>query len=219
MNRKADTEKAMSYPRYALISVSDKTGIENLARALCDFGFDILSTGGTAEALVAAGIPVTETSEFTEFPEVLDGLVKSLHPRVYSGILARETPKHFDALLEIGSAYIDIVICNLFPLQKVATSPSVPLHELMDQIDVGGPGLLKAAAKNFERVSVICDTDKYEELLWYLASKGEVPYEVRFEWAKRAFEHVTTYDSMIYATLLEYDLSTGHKVTGVPCRY
>ncbi len=219
MRRNSENDKAMSYPRYALISVSDKTGIENLARALCDFGFDILSTGGTAEALVAAGIPVTETKEFTDFPEILGGLAKTMHPKIYGGILARESQTHFDELLEVGSAYIDLVVCNLYPIPKTTPNATIPLSEFIEKIDVGGPSLLKAAAKNFERVSVICDTDKYEELLWHLASKGEVPYEVRFEWAKRAFEHVTTYDSVIYATLLEYDLATGHKITGVPCRY
>jgi phosphoribosylaminoimidazolecarboxamide formyltransferase/IMP cyclohydrolase len=89
----------------------------------------------------------------------------------------------------------------------------------VDHIDIGGPTLLKAAAKNFERVAAICDPEKYEELLWYLASKGEVPYEIRFEWAKRAFEHVTTYDSMVYATLMEYDLATGQRITGDSCGY
>ena len=219
MKRNSENDKAMRYPRYALISVSDKTGIENLARALSDFGFDILSTKGTAEALIAAGIPVTETKDFTESPEILGGLTKSMHPKIFGGILARETQPHLDELLEIGSAYIDLVVCNLYPIPKTAPNTSLPLDELLGRIDVGGPSLLKAAAKNFERVGVICDTDKYEELLWHLASKGEVPYEVRFEWAKRAFEHVTTYDSMIYATLLEYDLNTGKKTTGVPCRY
>jgi phosphoribosylaminoimidazolecarboxamide formyltransferase/IMP cyclohydrolase len=219
MERKVDRKLAMRYPRYALISVADKTGIENLARALCDFGFEVLSTGGTAKALASSGIPLTEMSEYTGFPEILDGRVKSLHPRVYGGILARDIQRHFDELLEISACYVDIVICNLHSFHHLSAVPSTPLHQLVDSIDVGGPTLLKAAAKNFERVATICDADKYEDLLWYLASKGEVPYEIRFEWAKRAFEHVTTYDSMVYATLMEYDLATGQRILGDSCGY
>jgi phosphoribosylaminoimidazolecarboxamide formyltransferase/IMP cyclohydrolase len=219
MEQKVDRQQAMRYPRYALVSVADKTGIENLARALCDFGFDILSTGGTAKALLAAGIPFTEISQLSGCPEILDGRVKSLHPQVYGGILARDLQRHFDELLKINTSYVDIVICNLGPFEQTAMIPSTPLPDLMDQIDIGGPTLLKAAAKNFERVVVICDSEKYNDLLWYLASNGEVPIEVRFEWAKRAFEHVTTYDSMVYATLLEYDLATGQRIIGKQCGY
>jgi phosphoribosylaminoimidazolecarboxamide formyltransferase/IMP cyclohydrolase len=218
MEHKVDREIAMRYPRYALLSVSDKTGIENLARALSDFGFELLATTGTSEALIAAGIPVTRMDELTGFPEMLDGRVKSLHPRVFGGIMAKDTKQHFDELLEIQTSFVDIVICNIYPFQRVAELPGSLLNEVIGRIDVGGPALLKAAAKNFERVAVVCDTDKYEDLLWYLASKGEVPYEIRFEWAKRAFEHVTAYDSMVYATLLEYDLATGQRISK-SCRY
>ncbi len=219
MERKVDRKVAMRYPRFALISVAEKTGIENLARALCDFGFEILSTGGTAKSLLSAGIPITEMSDYTGFPEILDGSIKSLHPRVYGGILAHDSQRHFDQLLDINASYVDIVICNLRAFQQRSAAAGAPLSEMVDKIDIGGTTLLKAAAKNFERVATICDSDKYEELLWYLASKGEVPYNVRFEWAKRAFEHVTTYDSMVYATLMEYDLATGQRITGDLCGY
>jgi phosphoribosylaminoimidazolecarboxamide formyltransferase/IMP cyclohydrolase len=218
MDHKVDREIVMRYPRYALLSVSDKTGIENLARALCDFGFELLATSGTGEALIAAGIPVTRMDELTGYPEMLEGRVKCLHPRVFSAIMAKDTKKHFNELLEIKTSFVDIVICNIYPFQRVADLPGALLNEVVSRIDIGGPALLKAAAKNFERVAVVCDTDKYEDLLWYLASKGEVPYEIRFEWAKRAFEHVTAYDSMVYATLLEYDLATGQRISK-SCRY
>ena len=218
MESKIDRDTAMRYPRYALLSAADKTGIENLARALSDFGFELLATSGTADALTSAGIPVTRMSDLTDYPEILDGRVKSLHPRIFGGIMARDTKQHFDELLSIETSFIDIVICNLNPFQRVAAQSDTLLPELLDQIDVGGPALLKAAAKNFERVVVLCEASKYEDLLWYLASKGEVPYEVRFEWAKIAFEHVTAYDSMVYATLLEYDLATGQRISK-SCRY
>ena len=218
MESKVDREVAMRYPRYALLSTSDKTGIENLARALSDFGFELLATSGTADALIAAGIPVTRMEELTDFPEILEGQVKSLHPRIFGGIMAKDTKQHFDELLEIQSSFVDIVVCNLSPFQKVAAHSDTLLSELLSQIDVGGPALLKAAAKNFERVTAVCETDKYEDLLWYLASKGEVPYEIRFEWAKKALEHVTAYDSMVYATLMEYDLKTGQRISK-SCRY
>ena len=218
MESKVDREVAMRYPRYALLSTSDKTGIENLARALSDFGFELLATSGTADALIAAGIPVTHMEELTDFPEILGGQIKSLHPRIFGGIMAKDTKQHFDELLEIQSSFVDIVVCNLYPFQKVAAQSETLLSDLLSQIDIGGPALLKAAAKNFERVTAVCEADKYEDLLWYLASKGEVPYEIRFEWAKKAFEHVTVYDSMVYATLMEYDLKTGQRISK-SCRY
>ncbi len=218
MESKIDRETTMRYPRYALLSTADKTGIENLARALCDFGFELLATSGTADALTAAGIPVTHMDELTGVPEILDGRVKSLHPRVFGGIMAKDSKQHFDELLEIQTSFIDIVVCNLYPFHRVVSKPDAMLPDVLNQIDIGGPALLKAAAKNFERVVVVCETNKYEDLLWYLASKGEVPYETRFEWAKIAFEHVTAYDSMVYATLLEFDLATGQRISK-SCRY
>ena len=208
MEKRVDQDKAMRYPRYALVSVSNKTGIENLARALCDFGFEILSTGGTGQALKEAGVPVTDISELTGFDQILDGAVKSLHPQVIGGIVARDSQQHFEELVSMKSSYVDIVICNLGRVAKPATAPTAPLSNVMDQIDIGGPTLLKAAAKNFERVTVISDPEIYHDLLWYLASEGEVPLETRFEWAKQAFKHVKNYESMIYTTLLEYDLAT-----------
>lgn len=218
MESKIDRDTAMRYPRYALLSTSDKTGIENLARALCDFGFELLATSGTADALIAAGIPVTRMSDLTGYPEILDGRVKSLHPKIFGGILAKDTKQHFDELLAIETSFVDIVVCNLNPFSRVASKTDTLLPDVLRQIDIGGPALLKAAAKNFERVVVICETNKYEDLLWHLASKGEVPYETRFEWAKNAFEYVTAYDSMVYATLLEFDLATGQRISK-SCRY
>jgi phosphoribosylaminoimidazolecarboxamide formyltransferase / IMP cyclohydrolase len=212
MDPKIDANVAMRYPRYALLSTADKTGIENLARALSDFGFELLATAGTAEALTSAGIPVTRMDEFTGIPEILDGDVKSLHPRVFGGITAKETKRHFEELTAVQTSYVDIVVCNMHPFRGTVSHSNVPLGDTLSKIDIGGPALLKAAAKNFERVVVVCEPDKYEDLLWYLASKGEVPMKTRFEWAKRAFEYVTAYDSMVYAALMEYDFSTGRRI-------
>lgn len=218
MDPKIDANVAMRYPRYALLSTADKTGLENLARALSDFGFELLATSGTADALTSAGIPVTRMDEFTGFPEILDGGVKSLHPRVFGGILAKETKQHFEELTAVQTSYVDIVICNMSPFQRIVARSGTPLCEILSKIDIGGPALLKAAAKNFERVVTVCEPDKYEDLLWHLASKGEVPSKTRFEWARRAFEYVTAYDSMVYAALMEYDFSSGRRISK-SCKY
>lgn len=191
--------------RYALLSVSDKTGLENLGRGLIDLGFEILSTGGTAKALAAAGLPIVKVSEYTGFPEVMDGRVKTLHPRVHGGILARETEEHLKDLAEIKGSLIDLVAVNLYPFERTAANRSVPLPELVEQIDIGGPCLLRAAAKNFERVTVVCDPSQYEDILWNLARDGEVPREMRFELAKKAFQHTAAYDAAISSTLTEFD--------------
>ncbi|MCP4605783.1 MAG: hypothetical protein GY847_35560 [Proteobacteria bacterium] len=204
----------MRQRRYALLSVSDKTGIENLGRGLVDFGFDILSTGGTAAALAAAGLPITLVSDYTGFPEILGGRVKTLHPRVHGGILAREIEDHVKDLTHIKGGFIDFVVVNLYPFERTSSLPSISLAELVEQIDIGGPCLLRAAAKNFERVCVICDPSQYEDMLWHLARERDVPMDVRFELALKAFQHTAAYDAMITKTLPEFDLATGKRGRG-----
>ncbi len=192
--------------RCALLSVSNKTGIENLGRGLVDLGFEVLSTGGTAAALTEAGLPLTTVSDFTGSPEILDGRVKTLHPRIHGGILARDTESHIEDLARIQGSLISLVVVNLYPFERTAAVQTTALPELVEQIDIGGPCLLRAAAKNFERVTVVCDPKQYEDILWHLAHDGEVPYNMRFELAIKAFQHTASYDRMITETLPEFDL-------------
>ncbi len=201
----------MEQGKYALLSVSDKTGIEILGRGLVDLGFNILSTGGTAKALESAGLPLTRVSDYTEFPEIMNGRVKTLHPRIHGGILARDTDEHLDDLKKIRGRLIEVVVVNLYPFERTAAVASVALQSLVEQIDIGGPCLLRAAAKNFERVTTICDPKQYEDILWHLAHEGEVPLKVRFELALKAFGHTATYDAMIFKELPDFDPETGKR--------
>ena len=204
----------MTERRYALLSVSDKTGIENLGRGLVDLGFTILSTGGTAKALESAGVPITRVAEYTGFPEILDGRVKTLHPRIHGGLLARDTDDHHADLERIKGSYIDLVAVNLYPFERTAGVPSISLPELVEQIDIGGPCMLRAAAKNFERVTVVCEPKEYENILWNLAHEGDVPLEIRFQLALKAFEHTASYDVFIARTLPEFNIETGKRGGG-----
>ena len=201
----------MSFKRYALLSVSDKKGIENLARGLVDLGFEILSTGGTAKALAASGLPITKVSDYTGFPEILDGRVKTLHPRIHGGILARDTEAHRADLDKINGNFIDIVVVNLYPFERTAAVPSIELPELIENIDIGGPCLIRAAAKNFERLAVACDPRDYDDVLWHLAKDGEIPAKQRFAMALKAFAHTAAYDAAISSTLPEFDFETGKR--------
>lgn len=205
----------MGERRYALLSVSDKTGIENLGRGLVDLGFKILSTGGTASALKEAGLPITMVSDYTGSPEILGGRVKTLHPRIHGGILARDTEEHIEELEKVEGNLIDLVVVNLYPFERTSGIPSVKLPELVEQIDIGGPCLLRAAAKNFERVTVISDPKEYENILWHLAHEGEVPLEKRYEMALKAFAHTAAYDAAISATLPKFNVSTGERIGGL----
>lgn len=201
--------------RFALLSVSDKRGIENLARGLVDFGFGILSTGGTAGAIAGAGLPVTPVSDYTGAPEIMDGRVKTLHPKIHGGILARATDDHLTDLRRIHAELIDVVAVNLYPFESTVSSPSVRLSEAVEQIDIGGPCLLRAAAKNFERVTVVCDPYDYEAVLWHLAKEGSVPPALRYELAVKAFGHTAAYDAAIAQALPRFDpASSGRRGAG-----
>ena len=203
----------MSDRRLALLSVSDKRGIETLGRGLVDFGFDILSTGGTAKAIGSAGLPVTAVSDYTGAPEIMDGRVKTLHPKIHGGILARNTKEHLADLRRIRATAIEIVVVNLYPFEATVASKNVRLPDAVEQIDIGGPCLLRAAAKNFERVTAVCDPTDYEIVLWHLARDGAVPPALRFDLAVKAFGHTAAYDAAVYQTLPQFDLAT-HKRRG-----
>jgi len=186
----------------ALISVSDKTAVVEFARSLAARGYDIISTGGTARALQAADVPVTSVSDMTGVPEMLDGRVKTLHPAVHGGILARRNrPDDLQALARHRIGLIDIVAVNLYPFVQTAADPTTPFETLIEEIDIGGPSLVRAAAKNFPDVLVIVSPSDYGPALEELDRPGGPRSEFRFELARKAFAHTAAYDSAITATL------------------
>src|SRR6187200_743830 len=188
----------------ALLSVSDKTGLVPFAQELAARGWELVSTGGTARALAGAGLPVIGISEVTGFPEMLDGRVKTLHPKVHGGILARRhLPEDLAAIGEHGIQPIDLVVVNLYPFAKAAARPDLPFDDLVEEIDIGGPSLVRAAAKNFRDVFVVVDPADYDRVLEALAAPKGPPLSFRFDLAKRAIAHTAAYDSMIAATLAE----------------
>jgi phosphoribosylaminoimidazolecarboxamide formyltransferase / IMP cyclohydrolase len=190
-----------------LISVSDKTGLIPFARGLHARGYELLSTGGTARALSEAGLPVTNVSDVTGVPEMLDGRVKTLHPNIHGGILARRAhPDDLAALERLRIGLIDIVIVNLYPFAKAAANPETPFDHLVEEIDIGGPSLVRAAAKNFRDVLVIVEPVDYDRVLRAL-NEGSVTPSLRFDLAKRAFAHTAAYDAMIASTLDTVDVS------------
>lgn len=181
----------------ALISVSDKRGVKGLALGLAELGFDIYSTGGTQRHLLETGLPVHSISTLTGFPEILDGRVKTLHPFVHAGILARrDRPEHMEELRRSEIPPIDLVCVNLYPFAETASRTDVSLDDVLEQIDIGGPTLLRAAAKNFPFVVVLVDPEDYEPVLDMLR-QGEVPPEERRRLAAKAFQHVAAYDTVI----------------------
>jgi len=183
-----------------LISVSDKTGVVDLARGLAGRGYEIVSTGGTARTLVDAGISVINVSDVTGFPEMMDGRVKTLHPKVHGGILARrDHPDDLQAIAAHGIQPIDIVVVNLYPFAETARKPGVAFDDLIEQIDIGGPSMVRAAAKNFKDVLVVVHPSDYAAVLEAI-DRG-VTAEFRLELMKKAFAHTAEYDSTIAATL------------------
>ena len=181
----------------ALISVSDKTGLQEFAKALVELDYEILSTGGTARALRDAGIPVVEVSDVTKFPEILDGRVKTLHPIIHAGILARNTEEHMQTLDEMGITPIDLVVINLYPFEETIAKDGVDLQTAIENIDIGGPTMVRAAAKNHERVSIVVDPAQYEEVLAALKSEEGITLAQRQKLAMRAFEMTARYDAAI----------------------
>ncbi len=182
--------------RRALISVSDKRGIEDLARALAEAGVEILSTGGTARLLVEAGIPVVEIGDYTGFPEMMAGRVKTLHPKVHGGILGRRGID--DAVMaEHGIPPIDLVVVNLYPFQATVARPGCTLEEAIENIDIGGPTMVRAAAKNHAAVAVVVAPDDYPAIVTAVRTQGGLDGAERFRLAVKAFEHTAAYDSAI----------------------
>ncbi|MFZ5647606.1 MAG: bifunctional phosphoribosylaminoimidazolecarboxamide formyltransferase/IMP cyclohydrolase [Bacillota bacterium] len=186
--------------RRALLSVSDKTGVVDFAAGLVKIGFEIVSTGGTAKALKEAGVPVTYITNVTGFPEILDGRVKTLHPAVHGGILAKRTPDHRDQLDKQGIGYIDLVAVNLYPFRQTISKPGVKLEEAIENIDIGGPAMVRAAAKNHRYVLVVVNPARYGDVLKALEN-GDVGYEFRLSLAREAFAHTAVYDSAIASYL------------------
>lgn len=185
----------------AIISVSDKTGIDKLALFLNQQGVEILSTGGTAKFLKEKGIKVVDISDYTGFPEIMDGRVKTLHPKVHGGILAvREKKEHVDSLNKLGIPFIDMVVVNLYPFEATIKKENVSFEEVIENIDIGGPTLLRASAKNFQDVTVVVDPLDYDKVIEYI-KQGEVPYDFKFYLAKKVFTHTANYDGVISSYL------------------
>jgi phosphoribosylaminoimidazolecarboxamide formyltransferase/IMP cyclohydrolase len=191
--------------RRALISVSDKTGIVDFARELKAFGVEIISTGGTAKALRDAGIEVRDVSEVTGFPEMMDGRIKTLHPRVHGALLGvRDNPEHEAAMRTHGIEPIDMVVVNLYPFEQTIGRDGVTLEEAIEQIDIGGPAMLRSAAKNFASVAVVPDASHYEFILYEMGRHdGALTLELRHELATGAFLCTSAYDGVIYNYLSE----------------
>jgi phosphoribosylaminoimidazolecarboxamide formyltransferase/IMP cyclohydrolase len=183
----------------ALLSVSDKTGLADFARNLHGLGVKLLSTGGTAKALTDAGLPVTEVGAYTGFPEMLDGRVKTLHPKVHGGILARrDMPAHLAALAAHGIPTIDLIVVNLYPFRETVAHPGCTLEEAIENIDIGGPTLVRAAAKNYAHVGVVVDPADYTAVLEELRASGNrLSTATRFRLAQKAFSHTAAYDGAI----------------------
>jgi phosphoribosylaminoimidazolecarboxamide formyltransferase/IMP cyclohydrolase len=205
----------------ALLSVSQKEGIVDFARALHTLGVELLSTGGTASLLQAAGIPVVAVSDYTGFPEILDGRVKTLHPRIHGGILAkREDPVHQSTLAMHGIEPIDLVAVNLYPFAEVIARPELTCQEALEQIDIGGPTLVRAAAKNYRSVAVLVDPSDYAPVLDDLRATGVVAAGRRCQLAQKAFAHTAQYDALIAAYLSQdqppWHLDAGSDAAGFP---
>ncbi len=206
--------------RLALLSVSDKTGIVALARQLVEFGFEIISSGGTAKALQDAGIAVTKVSDYTGSPEILGGRVKTLHPRIHGGILARQDLSADQAELEANNIRpLSLVVVNLYPFEQTIAQPDVTVAEAIEKIDIGGPTLIRAAAKNYQYLTVLCSPAQYANYLAeYEQSQGEVSLEFRQRMAGNAFAHTNSYDRAISAYFANLnqseDLADSYSISG-----
>lgn len=191
-----------------LISVFDKRGIELFARCLAMQGWEIISTGGTARVLADAGIPVKEVSDYTGFPEMMGGRLKTLHPKIHGGILGR--PEDQDVMEENGIPTIEMVVVNLYPFEKVVEDPDCTLRTAIENIDIGGPTMVRAAAKNWERVVVVVDPQDYPGVLSEIIQDEAVSEATRYELMKKAFTRTAAYDTFISGYLR--DLFVGNPV-------
>ncbi|MCZ6538590.1 MAG: bifunctional phosphoribosylaminoimidazolecarboxamide formyltransferase/IMP cyclohydrolase [Chloroflexi bacterium] len=201
----------------ALLSAYDRTGLVDFARVLANAGFELISTGGTASELRNAGLEITEVADVTGAPEILDGRVKTLHPRIHGGLLAkRSNPAHVDEMKEQGIEGIDLVVNNLYPFQQTIAVPDVTLDEALENIDIGGPAMTRAAAKNFPDVVIIVDPSDYEHVGETIASGGDVSQDERRRLAAKAFQHVAAYDTLISAYLRESETVSEDKTALFP---
>ncbi|HYE85097.1 MAG TPA: bifunctional phosphoribosylaminoimidazolecarboxamide formyltransferase/IMP cyclohydrolase [Vicinamibacterales bacterium] len=190
--------------RRAILSVSDKTGLVAFGKALADRGFELVSTGGTAKALADAGLAVVNVSDVTGFPEMMDGRVKTLHPKIHGGILARRHHREdLQLAAEHGIGLVDLVVVNLYPFVETAAKPGIAFDDLIEQIDIGGPSLVRAASKNFKDVLIVVSPGDYDEVIAELDRPGGPSTVFRFELARRAFKHTGQYDTAIASILSE----------------
>ena len=182
----------------ALLSVSDKTGIVEFAKKLNEAGVEIISTGGTMKAIKEAGIPVMYVSDVTGFPEIMDGRVKTLNPYIHGGILAvRDNEEHVAAMKEHKITGIDMVVVNLYPFRQTIAKPDVTQADAIENIDIGGPAMIRAAAKNFKFVTVVVNPSRYDEIAADIAKDGGVKEDLRLQLAQEAFQHTASYDDCI----------------------
>ena len=188
----------MEKAQRALISLTDKTDIVEFATGLAELGIELISTGGTARALREAGLTVVDVSDYTGFPEMLDGRVKTLHPKVHGGILfRRENAEHARQCAEHGIKPIDLVVVNLYNFAKSAADPSHDITEIVEEIDIGGPAMIRAAAKNLRYVTVVVDPEDYPNVLAELRERGNTKLVTRFALARKVFSHIVAYDATI----------------------
>ena len=182
----------------ALISVSDKTNLIEFAKKISAAGVEIVSTGGTMKALKAAGIPVTYVSDVTGFPEIMDGRVKTLNPFIHGGILAvRDNQLHVEQMREHHITPIDLVVVNLYPFKQTIAKPDVELADAIENIDIGGPAMIRAAAKNFKFVTVVVNPERYDEVASMIETDGSTTFDFRMKLAQEAFAHTDDYDTAI----------------------
>lgn len=183
----------------AVISVSNKKGVVEFAKELNSMGIEILSTGGTAKTLREAGITVKDVSEYTGFPEMLDGRVKTLHPKIHGGLLSRRNnPKDMEEIKKHGINTIDMVVVNLYPFEETISKQGVTFEEAIENIDIGGPTMLRSASKNFQDVAVIVEPSDYDKIIEEMKSlNGDLGYRTRLELAKKVFSHTSRYDTII----------------------
>ncbi|BCL60298.1 hypothetical protein DGMP_09910 [Desulfomarina profundi] len=199
----------------ALISLTDKSGIEGFATELVELGIELLSTGGTAKKLRDSGLTVMDVSEFTGFPEMLDGRVKTLHPLVHGGILnQRENEEHRKQCAEHGIKNIDIIAVNLYAFEKTVADPNCSLADAIENIDIGGPTMLRAAAKNFNDVTVIVDPADYPVVLQEIKEGGNTTLKTRFRLAAKVFALTSKYDTAISAWLDKVDVDSNSYFSG-----
>ena len=206
----SSSESASSVPsRLALLSVSDKSGLEAFARRITAAGYQLISTGGTAQVLRQAGLAVRDISDLTGFPEMLEGRVKTLHPKVHGGLLGRrDKPDHLQQMADHGILPIDLVVINLYPFEQTAARPGVSFEDLIENIDIGGPSMVRSAAKNFAAVAVVTSPADYDQVASEIEAHGEVLPATRWELARKAFARTASYDAAIATTL--------ERVTGEP---